>query len=154
MAVHLVCAAVAAAGCVLGPGALGHVAGFEPGTYQISVPGGECLVGTGRQDTAPEVGECDGTHWKVEAVPGGYALRHADTGLCLAPSLLRIYPQRVAFRECGGLDDPWNVAGMGNGRVRISRPDYYSFLTWLSDREPVFLLPESQAGNQQWVFER
>ncbi|MEO3784047.1 hypothetical protein ABGB12_11995 [Actinocorallia sp. B10E7] len=162
MRVRLACAA-ATLGIVgsVPVGTSGASAGtgeVEPGVYQIATPEGQCLGGTGEKDVSLWLGPCERSGWQVEATEGGYVIKHAVTGGCLAPSVLRIYPQRVGVRDCGDLDERWAITGLGSedGReqVRITRPDYYSSLSWLSDKEPVFLLPQSQTGNQRWVLKR
>ncbi len=162
MRVRLACVAVAlSVGGSMSAGASGASAGagrVEPGVYQIVTPAGHCLSGTGEEDLSLWLGPCEGGGWRVEAGEGGYTIKHAVTGRCLAPSALRIYPQRVGTRDCGPLDEWWTITviGTADGRewMRITRPDYYTSLSWLSTREPVFLLPQSQTGNQRWTLKR
>lgn len=161
MRVRLACAAVlGAAGAVTGGGVgeAAHVVQVEAGTYRLVTPGGQCLSGTGREDVSLWLGPCEGADWQVEGGDGGYVIKHAAAGTCLAPSLVRIYPQRVGTRDCGALDERWTITRLAqeDGRhwVRLTWPDYYTSLSWLNDREPVFLLPQSQTGNQRWELRK
>lgn len=157
---RLLCAAavVGAAGAVAVGGGAAGAAPVQPGVYQIATPAGQCLSGTGEADVSLWLGPCEGTGWQVEAAEGGYVIRHGVTGKCLAPSLLRIYPQRVGTQDCGAGEERWTLTPLetADGRqwVRITRPDYYNSLSWLNEREPVFLLPQSQTGNQRWELRK
>ncbi|WP_157963918.1 hypothetical protein [Actinocorallia populi] len=162
MRVRLACAAavLGGAGAVAagGNGTAAEAARVEPGAYQVVTPAGHCLSGTGEADVSLWLGPCEGTGWQMEVREGGYVIRHGATGNCLAPSLVRIYPQRVGTRDCAALDELWTLtvlqAADGRQWVRVTRPDYYTSLSWLSDREPVFLLPQSQTGNQRWELRK
>jgi len=130
----------------------------EPGLYRLVTPGGHCLSGTGEDDVSLWLGHCADSVWRVEGSDGKHVISHAGTGKCLAPSLVRVYPQRVGTRACEGVDERWTVTRLaqegGRSWVRVTRPDYYNSLTWLSEREPVFLLPQSQTGNQRWELQK
>jgi len=169
MRVRLVCTAVvlgtAGAVGVCGAGAAeeltpaaGDSTPVEPGVYRLVTPGGQCLSGTGEEDVSLWLGPCTDAAWRVESSGEGHVIRHAGTGKCLAPSLVRVYPQRVGTRGCETADERWTITRLaqegGRSWVRVTRPNYYNSLTWLSDREPVFLLPQSQTGNQRWELQK
>ncbi len=152
MLAHAAFAALAAVLPVPGPGMA--PLGFQPGVYELATSKGRCLHSDDGDRATVTVGACD-TTWRIEKNGEGYAVKHATTGACLAPSLLDVYPPHVTTRSCEISNPVWTVTEVEPGWVTISLDVGFALVSWMEDYPSAVLVDEEPAaGGQRWRLRR